>query len=289
MQEFKTGKHIGNERKSMLNEAFEALKRRLSGLTFALVTNTVAKDENLMSFVYKGITTWNDEPGFEKRRSEISPNEWEKTDRSYHFFFGFAKSKTGDIHFDSKGHNYHREDYTDLGIHTKQRALTPPSRGNWIVGSAINSKKPHFYQWTRCTEQEKLFTEFLLAGKTKFSDDDRRRLNISRHISEGPGYNRLINMAMLLLVRDLDYFLKTRLRHGGDSIDYQVFEIANVYDPELWEEYKGKALEQNLDPVLKYSHLIPKPAPKPIVERRVDASEPDPVGLNTPFADLSLK
>jgi hypothetical protein len=108
-------------------------------------------------------------------------------DKSYKFFFGFAHSPSGDIHWSSKGH---REGYGGLAQ---------------------------------------------FGGKTRFSSEDQRRLFINRHISEGEHSNHLINMAMILLARDLEYFLSFRMRHGGNNVDSQVFDICNMYDTALWE------------------------------------------------------
>lgn len=270
---------------------FAVLKQYLSELTFARVRNAVAKDENLIAFTNRrGTTTYDDDPDFEERRREIGQKEWYETDRSYIFYYGFAEgTKGGDIHFDSKGHSYRNENFCELGVITKQQALNPPKRGCMIVGHVVNPERPHFCRWARCTESEKLFAEFVLGGKSHFSSEDLRQLYVHRHVSEGEHTNHLINMAMLLLAQDMDYYLDYRIRHGGNATDGQVHHVCVEmnFDPELWEKYKEKALTQNLDPVLKYSALIPKPAPKPIIERR-DVSDPEPVGIYTPFAGLKL-
>lgn len=260
----------------------------LEVLTFARVTNPVVKDEKLFHFTdARGISHWDDEPDFIECRYEMSSEQWHRVEKSYHFYFGFAHTTTGDIHFDSKGHHHQLECYTGLGIMTKQFAMNPPTRGTWIVGITEPGKKgQHFRQWARCTESEKLFAEFVLSGKKNFSSEDRRRLCISRHISQGESSNRLCNMAMLLLARDLNYFLDTRMRHGGGCVDGQVFELCETFDYELWKEYEERARAQNLDPALKYSEYIREPAPRPIIEQRVGGKVENQVPLNTPFAKL---
>ena len=272
-----------------MNENIEALRRYLQALTFAQVVYTVAKDSNLSSFKdVTGGTTYSEDPDFEDRRRQMSRSAWVKTEKSYSFYYGFVRARSGPIHFDSKGQANASEEYSGLGVFTKQNRLTPPNSGQWIVGSVVNPDRPHYFRWARCTEQESRFAEFMLSGKTSFTAGDLRRLFINRDISAGEVTNRLVNMAMILLAKDVDYYLDIRRRHGGKCVDAQVFGVCEKYDLKFWEEYKRRALEQSLDPVLKYSDLIPAPAPKPIVETRGNASDPEPVGINTPFADLKL-
>lgn len=277
-----------------MSERLVELRQYLGELTFARVRNVVAKDENLVSFVNaRGVTSWGDEPDFKERRREISPRTWYETDKSYTFYYGFAEStKGGDVHFDSKGHSYQNDDFCKLGVCTKQQALNPPRRGTMIVGQVVNGDKgPHFCKWARCTESERLFAEFVLSRRVRFSSEDLRRLYVSRHIREGEHTNHLINMATLLLARDLNHYLEHRIRHGGDNTDDQVYYVCVEmgFDPDLWKEYELKAREQNLDRVLKYSRLIPEPKPQPITERRAVEGDSAPVDLNTPFANLTSR
>ncbi|MEK7646080.1 MAG: hypothetical protein AAB381_00085 [Patescibacteria group bacterium] len=270
-----------------MNTKLAALKQRLSELAFARVTNSVAKDDRLLSFHHDGVTWWDDEPGFQDKWASLSRVEQRKAVPSYHFYFGFADGPTGNIHFDHKGHEYRVEDYPALGILTKQKALNPPSRGQWIVGTVVNPERPHFYRWTRCTEAEMVFAKFLVEGKTQFSDKDLHHLYVHRHISDGPSTNRLINMAQILLARNFDYYLKMRSDHGGECADPQVYSICQEYgDSEFWDMYRERALAERIDDsAFSFSSVIPKPAPQPIVERRSE-SELAPIGLNTPFANL---
>lgn len=271
-----------------MNEKFAVLRLHLSELVFAQVTNTVAKEEHLISFSKDRITYWKDEPDFAGTWKSMGPGQRRGSEASYDFYFGFAQSILGDIHFDSKGHRYNNNDFTGLGIITPQCALEPPTRCSWIVGCidktrADHVSRPHFHCWARCTEAEKLFAEHLSRGRTKFGEEELKRLFVGRHQHKEEGSNRLINMALLLLAGDLDYFLRHRQKHGGEWIDPQVFEVCEDFDTNLWEKYKELALTQRT-----YSTLIPEPAPQPIKELRADAADSDLVGLSTPFTRLEL-
>ena len=287
VQEFKTGKCTFTGQELDMMTKLEELKKHLSGLTFARITSVIANDGDVFAFEDKcGRTVYDYDPDFEARRTEFSPGDWEKADKSYKFFYGFALGPNGDIHWSSKGQRGEYGGITGLGINTNQNRLHPPRKFRWMVGRTVNPDKPHFWEWDLCTESEVLFAKFMLAGKTHFSSEDQRRLYINRHISEGEHTNRLVNMAMLLLARDLDYFLGFRMRHGGVNVDSQVFELCEQYDIAIWEEYKARALAQDIDPALKYSTLSPAPAPKVIKDNISGVGET--IGLNTPFAGLQL-
>ncbi len=263
----------------------QELKQHLSALTFAQVTNVVVKDEDVIAFTDKrGTTIWDDDPWFHDMKREYSPREWKRVEKSCTFFFGFAQGASGAIHFQSKG-QVDCEDLSGMGVFTHQNRSLSPRVGAWVVGHVIQSKRgPHFFQWAQCEEEEMIFADYLL-GRKKFparpSSEDLSRLCISRHISRGEsGTNHLLNMAMILLRRDFDYYLDMRKRHGGECADSQVYGVSEKYDPELWEAYKSKALDQRI-----YSRLIPEPAPRPIVDR-MNSAEGSAVPLSTPFAGL---
>ncbi len=273
----------------------EMLKEHLRGLTFACVTKTVTKEENLISFRNKrGFTTFAHGRDFRAHREVFTNPEWERAERAYEFYYGFSISPTGDIHFDSRGRALD-PNFAHLGIETLQNRSCPPRRRSWIVGRLEVSGRLHFWDWVLCTEAEMLFVKFLREGKTRFSSDDLRRLCVSRHISEGESTNRLLNMAMLLLARNLEYFLDLRMQHGANCADPQVYEICMEYDRELWDEYKQRALAQKLDRVLKYSELIPEPREvvwtpsQPVVEerRRVSSGQPA-VSFFAPYQALQI-
>ncbi len=272
----------------------DKLKQRLSHLVFAQVSFTSAKDTEIISFRnQRGITVWNDDPYFEQDLKNARNSTVGLREVSYHFYYGFANDTDGWIHFDSKGHVHDDKDYAHLGILTEQHALTPPPNGTWIVGSVLNpSSKPHFCKWSRCTEEEKTFAEFLHSGKTRFSVHDLRQLNI-RRMDDGRLNLRLGHIAKLILERDPDYFLDHRDRHLRPEIDEEIWDLCQEFEePELWGQYTEKALElvrQRHDrdkyPQYYYSKWIPRPAPKPVEDCLNGRSS---VGLSTPFERLSI-
>lgn len=237
-------------------ENLEGLKDYLKRLTFARVGNVISKDEDLIAFVDKsGMTSWSDDPDFLRRRNEFTPAEWKKTGgKSYKYYFGFANN----IYFQSKTQS-DDSGFSGLGVSTNQNRLEPLPIGTWIVGRLDpKASKPRFAKWAICTFQEKLFVDFML-GKRKFSTS---RLSWMEQIStlftnEEVETNHLVNMAVLLIIRDLEYYLDQRKLDGGIYVDHQVLRVCREYDLELWDEYRVKALLQG-----KFSTLIPEPAKK---------------------------
>lgn len=280
-----------------MNGKTEVLKVFLNELTFARVRNTVAIDDNLLEFVDEsGTTIRRENTDFQTKRRGFRRNEWDKVERSYSYYLGFAEStRGGDIHFDSKGHSYQNENFCELGVFTKQHHFNPPARGMLIVGNIVDPARPHFCKWARCSEAERLFVEFFLGRKKRFSPEDLHQLYVNRHISEGKQSDRLVSMAMLLIARDLKYFLDYRERHGT-SIDEVVSNICTQFGEEsLWEQYVEGALEQvrrhddrDESPQLYYSQQIPRPAPEQIKDFQ-NYRQGKAAGLVTPFADLDLK
>lgn len=247
----------------MSSTKFQLVQQRLAGLTFAQVTYTKAR--------------YNEE---KQAGCENST-----------FFFGFAQTDPGSlhfpnsaIHFDSnRKPDYEMRDYCGLEIATNQNYNNPPEKDVWIVGSVIKkADRPHFHTWAICTPQEKVFADYLNSGKKQFSKEELRKLRYNRHHTDVLRSNHLMNLALLILAHDFEYFLKQR-PSDPELVDMQVFSICDAFSLELWDEYREKVLYGNRSERI-YTNFIPEPAPVPITERRYQNQVA--VGINTPFVKL---
>ncbi len=241
-----------------MNEKLEALKPHLQALTFAQVATVMTKPDALHSYNVGDVTKTPADADFHGVWSGMRYAERERSRPIYSYYYGFAHVSGAAFHFRGYDHSYPLTSYCGLGIETPQRSGTPPLRGTWIAGTIMpNAEKPGFHAWVKCSEAERIFTEFLLAGKTTFSEEDYYKLRTNRATWEGVGTDRLAKMARILLAGDLDYFLRLRVRHGGKTVDHQVFDICNEFDQDLWREYETKARAQCTAPSLRFSDLIP--------------------------------
>lgn len=262
-----------------MSKKLDALKAHLKSLTFARVNSVVLRDENLLSFRYQDVDYLEDDPGFASIWNSIPYHRRSWSHPQYSFYFGFADG----IHFDSKGHEYQTEARSGLGVLTKQYPLSPPIHGTWIVGVVQNQRRGrHLSNWCRCTEEEKLFTEYLLSGTKTLTGPQLDLLYIKRPGSEGSDTSHLCELAELVILEDLNFFLNHR-QHFGGAFDEKVHSICQVFNPELWDRYVKEALEQDISYKLKYSGLIQDPGLVRSSEQ-VNSSG----GINTPFASLTL-
>lgn len=268
-------------------ENLAALKKQLGRLVFVQVGKVVAKESDILCFTNKGgITTWGNEPTFRSDMDELKyADEWDKAEKSYHNYFGFGvgaqEPGVRNIYFNRKtcvGKN----DLTRLNVFSRQDASILPPLNSWIVGilgmQSADSKGPWFQQWQSSTECVKLFVDYFLGREEMVLED------IIKLVPEtSDGRDRLVAMATILILQDMDFVLNVRKTQNTTAADCAVFDVCDMYDQAFWLEYKQKALEQRV-----YSELIREPAPKKITEQ-LDARPEDTVGLNTPFAKLVLR
>ncbi len=256
-------------------EQIQVLKKHLERITFTQVKTVIAKDENVFSFDKDGVTFWDFDPGFAEALAELTPTERQNAELAYHHYFGFTF--LGELYFQMKD-RVDDENYACLGVRTTQAKIYPPKYGDWIVGKVVPARKGcKFSSWSVCTEQERNFANFFLAKRPLPSD----RRELSLQLSIGTRSNRLLFMAILLIEKNLQYFLNLRKQSKADSVDSEVFQICREFEPALWEQYTTRCHEQRI-----YSSLVKVPAPKPITDRPT-GYEPV-VGLSTPFAGLNL-
>lgn len=235
----------------------EVLKCHLGELTFARIDRVIAKSKDLRSFKARdGVIIRSENPEFERERSLFTEIEWPEVEKTFEHYFGFARSETEDIYFQARTQS--RDDnFCCLGITTRQNRLILPKDGSLIVGRwSLTPKGKRFQRWALCSEEERLFTEFLL-GKRSFAELPQDRIQKLKSlciiVEEDVPNTRLMSLAALLILRDFEYFLDLRSLHGGLVVDYEVKSICEEFDLGLWEGYKRQASAQGV-----FSALVPR-------------------------------
>ncbi len=258
------------------------LKTHLSRLSFVQVKVVVVKDDDVIAFEDEyGVTIWHDDPEFLREREKFSREEWKKARRSCRHYYGYTQAE--DVYFQMSNHEYQADNMTCLGVGTLQNRGMAPMKGDWLVGQIVGTDRKKLFRWAICTEQERQFA-YLLLGKISVkdsSDESLQFLKVERSSEQGVSTMRLIHMARLLIIGDIEYYLKERLQGKAMMVDSNVLRICGDYSPELWAEYENKAREQRV-----YSSVIPEPAPLPIHDNLTGVGQTVP--LLTPFGNLKI-
>ncbi|MDD5165660.1 MAG: hypothetical protein PHG25_03985 [Candidatus Pacebacteria bacterium] len=275
-----------------MNEKYTQLLNKLGAVIVARVSKVVTKDKDLICFTaIGGGSIWDDDPRFEFERGRFSDVEWEKTERSYSHYFGFA-TYPGNL-FGSSGQIYfQRDDYLEVdyfnsnnNIHSE---LNPPKVGDHLIGryELVPGKGLRLKSWSYISEFEVYIRAGLINGLS-MSEETVGKMETS----SVKGRSQLVNFARLILNEQIGYYLnlkKTGAPKAEDEaytyrsrIDSMVYGVVNELRPDLWEKYKEASLEEKM-----YSSTIREPAPTPIVDNLTGHGEK--VGLNTPFSSLKL-
>lgn len=268
-----------NGMKSM-RVAVELLIERLNQLVFVKVTNLVTRDENVFSFESKsGMTVWDSDPWFGEEREKFSAGEWEKAEKSYLYYFGFARNQNREFFFQKKNYDVHRLSDPPF-VNLSNQSITPPSVGAMIAGYPTETSKGWaLNDWFNVSHFELLVVNAVI-GKGVLIPRNIAEMTSDKDIN----VRDLGEWARLVVLQDIGHYLNLRKMPDAkvQDIDWTVHRHTHVYRPELWQKYVEECQVQRI-----FSETVPVPAPKQIHDR-LGVGCADPVGLVTPFANLTV-